>query len=167
MWRASSNTLFRPLTCISSSSLTYPSSSSRIVPHPPDLLKWVRKEGGFVHHSLKLSQTPSYGIGLVASDDIPLGSDLITLPAHIPLKFDDASSPLVDLAHHIPGMFSGVELPIYYCISCNLNVMRIFKCINGIVFKLGSCSYALGLQCFNEFTNRCNLGFACFRIALF
>ncbi|KAL2904598.1 Histone-lysine N-methyltransferase setd3 [Bienertia sinuspersici] len=111
MWRASSrevvtlsnssisHTLCRSLTC---------SASSRIVPHPPDLLNWVRKEGGFVHHSLKIAHIPSYGLGLLASHEIPQGSDLIVLPPHIPLKFDvfnhgSSYSPiLTDLALHIP-----------------------------------------------------------------
>lgn len=76
------------------------------MPHPPDLLKWVRKEGGFVHESIKIAQVPSYGLALVASHDIPQGSDLIALPPHLPLKFDDfddGSSPIcTDLSHHIP-----------------------------------------------------------------
>ncbi|XP_021746830.1 histone-lysine N-methyltransferase setd3-like [Chenopodium quinoa] len=113
MWRTSSRevgalssstfsrTYIRPFTCASS-------NPARLVPHPPDLLKWVRKEGGFVHESIKIAQVPSYGLALVASHEIPKGSDLIALPPHLPLKFDDsidgsASSPiLTELARQIP-----------------------------------------------------------------
>ncbi|KAK6122274.1 hypothetical protein DH2020_043988 [Rehmannia glutinosa] len=83
---------------------------SRLVPQPPDLIKWVRREGGFVHHSIKIAyleeEKPNgLGLGLVASDDIPKGSDLISLPQHIPLKFeakDGESSTLIALARQVP-----------------------------------------------------------------
>ncbi|TXG57040.1 hypothetical protein EZV62_018353 [Acer yangbiense] len=93
------------LVLISQTSVIYPikcaaSYHTRIVPHPPDLLKWVKREGGFVHQALKISpqqqDDTTYGLGLVASQDIPKGSLLISLPHHIPLKFeaDDADSRL-------------------------------------------------------------------------
>ncbi|THG14858.1 hypothetical protein TEA_010425 [Camellia sinensis var. sinensis] len=107
----SSLTHFRPLTCAaiptSSSSLPAP----RLVPHPPDLINWVRREGGFVHQAVKISQVDLYGLGLVASEEIPKGSDLIALPDHIPLQFgsleldggDAAHSVLVNLARQVPA----------------------------------------------------------------
>lgn len=93
----------RPIQCCAS-------YHTRIVSHPPDLLKWVKREGGFVHQSVKISpqQPDNYGIGLVAADDIPKGSLLISLPIHLPLKVqtDDvtgADSVLLDLARRVPG----------------------------------------------------------------
>ncbi|RZC61487.1 hypothetical protein C5167_023225 [Papaver somniferum] len=98
--------------------LTYASSSSssdyytdRLVSNPPDLIGWVRKEGGFVHKGLKLVDEESNGIGLVSSEDIPKGSDLISLPSHLPLKFqslesgdeDSLDSVLIQLARQVPG----------------------------------------------------------------
>lgn len=109
MLMASSLTHARPLTTAASSASFY---SSRLVPQPPDLIKWVRREGGFVHQSIKIAQLEegSNGLGLVAAENIPKESDLISLPRHIPLKFeaadaeDGAHSTLVNLARNVPGM---------------------------------------------------------------
>ncbi|EXC16432.1 Histone-lysine N-methyltransferase setd3 [Morus notabilis] len=90
MVMASSLTHFRRLTCAATdSSASYP---ARLVPQPPDLIKWVRRQGGFVHHSLKIAQDSTNGLGLLASDEIPKGSDLIALPHHIPLRFSPLES---------------------------------------------------------------------------
>ncbi|XP_057750307.1 uncharacterized protein LOC130968847 [Arachis stenosperma] len=93
-------THLRPLTCAASSS--YP---ARLVPHPPDLIKWVTREGGFVHPAIKIAVHPSHGLGLLANQQIPKGSDLIVLPDHIPLRFnhqDATHSLLLQLARHVP-----------------------------------------------------------------
>lgn len=107
MLMANSLTHVRPLTCVAA-------ACSRLVPQPPDLIKWVKSEGGFVHKSVQISQGDSFGFGLVASEDIPKGSDIIALPQHIPLKFGSleaetsldagAHSALINLAQHVPGM---------------------------------------------------------------
>ncbi|KAG8382709.1 hypothetical protein BUALT_Bualt05G0105600 [Buddleja alternifolia] len=103
----------RPLT---TSACVYP---SRLVAQPPDLIKWVRREGGFVHNSVKIAflEANGLGLGLVASEDIPKGSELITLPQHIPLRFeakdgDDSSSSnnLIHLARHIPEELWSMKL---------------------------------------------------------
>ncbi|XP_010271179.1 PREDICTED: histone-lysine N-methyltransferase setd3 [Nelumbo nucifera] len=102
-------THFRPLTCASASASTA-CHPARLVPHPPDLVKWVRQEGGFVHHGLKIAAGDSYGLGLVASEEIPKGSDLIALPSHLPLRFrsldsedgDGIESVLIQLARQVP-----------------------------------------------------------------
>ena len=93
----------RALTCAATASAAYP---ARLVPHPPDLIKWVRKEGGFVHQAVKIAQLhdETIGLGLVASEDIPKGSDLIALPHHIPLSFEFDHSVLSNLARKVPGM---------------------------------------------------------------
>lgn len=102
----------RPLTCAGAATASSsPSSPARLVQHPPDLIKWVRKEGGFVHQSVKIAQVDPYGLGLVAYDEIPKGSDLIALPHHVPLQFgsietdggDGAYSVLANLARQVPG----------------------------------------------------------------
>ena len=99
----------RPLTCAATA--TASSYQERLVPHPPDLIKWVRREGGFVHQAIKISQDGTNVLGLIASHDIPKGSQLIVLPDNIPLKFgdedgvDEAHSVLVKLAQKIPGMY--------------------------------------------------------------
>jgi hypothetical protein len=94
----------RPLTCASSSSL------SRIAPHPHDLIKWITREGGFVHRAVKIAQfDSSNGLGLVAKEQIPIGTDLIVLPQHIPLHFtshhNDSDSLLLQLSSNVPGIF--------------------------------------------------------------
>ncbi|GFS40510.1 rubisco methyltransferase family protein [Actinidia rufa] len=102
---------YRRLTCAAAAvGSSSPPSPSRLVPHPPDLIKWVRREGGFVHQAVKIAQVDPYGLGLVASEEIPNGSDLIALPHHVPLKFgslesdggDGAYSVLVNLARQVP-----------------------------------------------------------------
>ncbi|KAL8241802.1 hypothetical protein R6Q59_012104 [Mikania micrantha] len=82
----------------------------RLVPNPPDLIKWVRREGGFVHPSVRIAESGPCGLGLVASEEIPKGSELIALPEHIPLRFpvtesdngDESYSNLINLARHVP-----------------------------------------------------------------
>lgn len=117
-------THLRPLTCAASSVST--SHSARLVPQPPDLIKWVRKEGGFVHQAVKISQLESNGLGLVASEEIPRGSDLIVLPHHLPLRFgslqeDSLDSVLVDLARKVPGIdFSFLHVYFLDSISTRL-----------------------------------------------
>lgn len=104
----------RPLTCAATA--TASSYQERLVPHPPDLIKWVRREGGFVHQAIKISQDGTNGLGLIASHDIPKGSQLIVLPDNIPLKFgagdgvDEAHSVLVKLAQNIPDELWAMKL---------------------------------------------------------
>uniref|UniRef100_M1AL45 SET domain containing protein n=1 Tax=Solanum tuberosum TaxID=4113 RepID=M1AL45_SOLTU len=116
MLMANSLTHVRPLTCATAAAAAavYP---SRLVAQPPDLIKWVKIEGGFVHKSIKIAQGDSFGLGLVASEDIPKGSDLIALPQHIPLKFDGSSSEsenshsaLIKLAQHVPEELWAMKL---------------------------------------------------------
>ncbi|KAG8637541.1 actin-histidine N-methyltransferase [Manihot esculenta] len=105
----------RPLTCAAAVTASYP---SRLVPHPPDLIKWVRREGGFVHEAVKISQEGNNGFGLIASQAIPKGSELIVLPDHIPLKFgpleyenaDGATSVLINLAQKVPEELWAMKL---------------------------------------------------------
>lgn len=103
-------THFRPLTCASAPSPSYP---ARLVPHPPDLTRWVRREGGFVHKDLTIAEGESFGLGLVASEEISKGSELISLPSHLPLRFrsldpsdgaDASDSALVHLSRRVPGL---------------------------------------------------------------
>ncbi|XVE85478.1 hypothetical protein DITRI_Ditri17bG0093600 [Diplodiscus trichospermus] len=103
-------THFRPLTCAAAAS--YP---ARLVPHPPNLLKWVKREGGFVHEAVKVTQDTTYGLGLIASGEIPKGSDLIILPDHVPLKFqsdkeDGAGSVLLHLSSQVPEELWAMKL---------------------------------------------------------
>ncbi|PIN01661.1 N-methyltransferase [Handroanthus impetiginosus] len=115
MLMATSLTHVRPLACAAASASFY---SGRLVPYPPDLMKWVRREGGFVHQSIKIAyleeeEPKGLGLGLVASEDIPKGSDLITLPQHFPLRFeakDGESSILIDLARRIPEELWAMKL---------------------------------------------------------
>lgn len=102
MLMSSSLSHVRPLTC---------ASSSRLVSHPHDLVKWVKREGGFVHRAVKIAQLDSGGLGLVAKEEIPIGTDLIVLPQHLPLHFtsfhqdqkNDENSVLLQLSSHVPG----------------------------------------------------------------
>ncbi|XP_061351239.1 uncharacterized protein LOC133296297 isoform X1 [Gastrolobium bilobum] len=102
----SSLTHLRPLTCAASA------SASRLVPQPPDLIKWVTREGGFVHRAVKIAQHDSngFGLGLVAKEEIPRGSDLIVLPHHLPLHFTSQDSLLLELARQIPEELWAMKL---------------------------------------------------------
>ncbi|KAI4313708.1 hypothetical protein L6164_026664 [Bauhinia variegata] len=108
-------THLRPLTCAASASASYP---TRLVPQPPDLIKWVRREGGFVHRAVKITQDESKGLGLVAAEEIPRGSEIIVLPEHLPLRFrsveleheDGLHSVLVNLARQIPEELWAMKL---------------------------------------------------------
>ncbi|GMY31157.1 Histone-lysine N-methyltransferase setd3 [Fagus crenata] len=52
----------RALTSAATASSAYP---ARLVPQPPDLIKWVRREGGFVHQAMKIAQHDPTSLGLV------------------------------------------------------------------------------------------------------
>ncbi|KAK7251644.1 hypothetical protein RIF29_35018 [Crotalaria pallida] len=115
----SSLTHLRPLTCAASSSSSSSSSyPARLVPYPPDLIKWVTREGGFVHPAVKISHHHSNGLGLVANQQIPRGTDLIILPDHIPLRFgssqsdsrDTVDSVLAQLARQVPEELWAMKL---------------------------------------------------------
>ncbi|KAF5750116.1 histone-lysine N-methyltransferase setd3 isoform X1 [Tripterygium wilfordii] len=102
----------RPLTCAASAAASYP---ARLVPQPPDLIKWVRREGGFVHEAVEISQDGTNGLGLVASRGIQKGSELIILPDHLPLKFasdggNGADSVLANLAREVPEELWAMKL---------------------------------------------------------
>ncbi|XP_019422532.1 PREDICTED: histone-lysine N-methyltransferase setd3-like isoform X1 [Lupinus angustifolius] len=113
----SSLTHMRPLTCAASASSSYP---SRLVPYAPDLIKWVTKEGGFLHPAVKIAHSHhSNGLGLVTNQQIPTGTDLIILPHHLPLSFrsfdsdqsqDSVDSVLAQLAHRIPEELWAMKL---------------------------------------------------------
>lgn len=104
-------TFHRRLTCSAA-------ATPRLVPNPPDLIKWVRREGGFVHPSVRIAESSPYGLGLIASEEIPKGSDLIALPEHIPLRFpvpesdggDDSYSNLVKLSRYVPEELWAMKL---------------------------------------------------------
>ncbi|TYI51423.1 hypothetical protein E1A91_D12G175300v1 [Gossypium mustelinum] len=103
---------FRPLTCAAAVSASNP---ARLVPHPPDLLKWIKREGGFVHEAVTITQDTTYGLGLVASGGIPKDSDLIVLPEHVPLKFqsdkdDEADSVSLPLSNRVPEELWAMKL---------------------------------------------------------
>ncbi|XP_057962877.1 uncharacterized protein LOC131154245 [Malania oleifera] len=117
MGTTASATYIRPLTCAAAAATA--SHPARLVPHPHDLIKWVRREGGFVHPAVKMAQADScYGLGLVASEDIPKGSELIALPHHLPLRFaalesdgeDGFESVLVNLARQVPAELWAMRL---------------------------------------------------------
>ena len=81
-----------------------------------------------MHEALKIAQDSSHGLGLLAAEEIPKGSELIALPEHIPLRFgsvesdggDEISSVLVDLARQVPGWCAFpsilISLIAYFCL---------------------------------------------------
>ncbi|KAJ0987236.1 hypothetical protein J5N97_005592 [Dioscorea zingiberensis] len=90
-------------------------SASRIAPQPPDLIRWVRREGGFVNPKLKISDSGAHGLCVVAAEDIPEGSDLISLPSHLPLRFkkspeSDGDSALMEIALRVPEELWAMKL---------------------------------------------------------
>nr|XP_043613188.1 actin-histidine N-methyltransferase isoform X1 [Erigeron canadensis]XP_043613189.1 actin-histidine N-methyltransferase isoform X1 [Erigeron canadensis]XP_043613190.1 actin-histidine N-methyltransferase isoform X1 [Erigeron canadensis] len=102
----------RRLTCSAAA------GAPRLVSNPPDLIKWVKKEGGFVHPFVRIADSGPFGLGLIASEEIPKGSELIALPEHIPLRFpvtesdngDGSYSSLVNLSRHVPEELWAMKL---------------------------------------------------------
>ncbi|KAM3225250.1 hypothetical protein ACQJBY_058163 [Aegilops geniculata] len=95
----------RSLSCSAASAATAP----RIAQQPPDLLRWVQREGGFVHPALRVADHPEYGLGVsatAADGVIPPGDVLIDLPGRIPLRLrrpaDAADALLMQLADRVP-----------------------------------------------------------------
>ncbi|XBI48348.1 hypothetical protein VPH35_112113 [Triticum aestivum] len=95
----------RSLSCSAASAATAP----RIAQQPPDLLRWVQREGGFVHPALRVADHPEYGLGVsatAADGVIPPGAVLIDLPGRIPLRLrhpaDAADAVLMQLADRVP-----------------------------------------------------------------
>lgn len=120
-------TQFRPLTCAAATATATACHPGRLVPNPPDLIKWVRREGGFVHQAVRIAPSAdSCGLGLVASQDIPKGSDLIALPHHMPLRFsslesegvDTIDSVLVNLTRQVPGTKLLFHSHFNFCFRC-------------------------------------------------
>jgi len=97
----------------SSRSLSCPAASAaaqRLAPQPPDLVRWVQREGGFVHPALRVANHPEHGLGVsaaAADGDIPPGEVLIALPGRLPLRLrrptGAADDVLVQLAQQVPG----------------------------------------------------------------
>ncbi|XP_037452574.1 uncharacterized protein LOC119323100 isoform X2 [Triticum dicoccoides] len=100
----------RSLSCSAASAATAP----RIAQQPPDLLRWVQREGGFVHPALRVADHPEYGLGVsatAADGVIPPGAVLIDLPGRIPLRLrhpaDAADAVLMQLADRVPACDRG------------------------------------------------------------
>ncbi|KAK9091472.1 hypothetical protein Sjap_024649 [Stephania japonica] len=98
-----STTQLRPLSCAS--------ASARLVPQPPDLIRWVKREGGFVHPGLKIADCDC-GLGLVSTEQIPKGSDLIGLPSHVPMRIGSVGvdSDLLGLVRRVPEELWAMKL---------------------------------------------------------
>jgi hypothetical protein len=85
-------------------------AAPRLAPQPPDLVRWLQREGGFVHPALRVTDHPEHGLGVsaaAADGDIPPGDVLITLPGRLPLRLRHptgaADDLLVQLAQQVPG----------------------------------------------------------------
>lgn len=120
--------LFTTTSSLLSSSLTRSSRRSlacsaasaaapRLAPQPPDLVRWVQREGGFVHPALRVSDHPEHGLGVsaaAADGDIPPGEVLITLPGRLPLRLrrptGAADDVLVQLAQQVPEELWAMKL---------------------------------------------------------
>ncbi|KAJ1280917.1 hypothetical protein BS78_04G268500 [Paspalum vaginatum] len=102
----------RSLSCAAASAAT-----PRLAPQPPDLVRWVQREGGFVHPALRVVDHPEHGLGVsaVAGDgDIPPGDVLIALPGRLPLRLrrptGAADDLLVQLAQQVPEELWAMKL---------------------------------------------------------
>ncbi|OEL28877.1 hypothetical protein BAE44_0010103 [Dichanthelium oligosanthes] len=112
----------RSLSCSAASA-----AAPRLAPQPPDLVRWVQREGGFVHPALRVTDHPEHGLGVsaaAADGDIPAGDVLIALPGRLPLRLrrptSTADDVLVQLAQQVPG--NGLSDPVTcaatYACSC-------------------------------------------------
>nr|CAB3450999.1 unnamed protein product [Digitaria exilis] len=103
----------RSISCSAASA----ASSPRLAPQPPDLVRWVQREGGFVHPALRVTDHPEHGLGVsaaAADGDISPGDVLITLPGRIPLRLrrptGAADDVLVQLAQQVPEELWAMKL---------------------------------------------------------
>ncbi|XP_002964620.2 histone-lysine N-methyltransferase setd3 [Selaginella moellendorffii] len=61
-----------------------------------DLRGWVKNQGGFVWSGLHVVHSgSSHGMGLVATQDLPQGSTIITLPRRVPMPMPDPENAAV------------------------------------------------------------------------
>jgi len=95
------------------------SYSPRLSPNAPDLVQWIRDEGGFVHEGLKLENESFTGLGLVSSTPISAGTEIISLPRHIPLSlplvgapFDQTDSLLSYISAYLPEELWALRLSL-------------------------------------------------------
>ncbi|KAJ3694846.1 hypothetical protein LUZ60_000223 [Juncus effusus] len=65
---------------------TFPSAN------PPDLIEWVRSQGGEVLRNLKIASCPTEGLRIMATGQIPKGAELISLPSRLHLKWNRGPS---------------------------------------------------------------------------
>jgi hypothetical protein len=79
-------------------------------------VQWIRDEGGFVHKDLKLENEGSTGLGLVSSRPISAGTEIISLPRHIPLSLPLLDAPPNDTDSFL--LYMAGDLPII--LDCNL-----------------------------------------------
>ncbi|CAL5055741.1 unnamed protein product [Urochloa decumbens] len=92
-------------------------AAPRLAPQPPDLVRWVQREGGFVHPALRVTDHPEHGLGIAAAEadgDIPPGDVLIALPGRLPLRLrrptGAADEVLVQLAQQVPEELWAMKL---------------------------------------------------------
>lgn len=94
-------------------------AATRLAPQPPDLVRWVQREGGFVHRALRVANHPEHGLGVSVSaaaayGDIPFGDVLIALPSQLPLRLrrptSAADDVLVQLAQQVPDELWAMKL---------------------------------------------------------
>ncbi|KAL6635080.1 hypothetical protein ACP70R_027751 [Stipagrostis hirtigluma subsp. patula] len=104
----------RSLSCSAAAAAT---AAPRIAPQPPDLIRWVQREGGFVHPALRVTDHPEQGLGVsaaAADGDIPQGEVLIQVPGRLPLRLrrpvDAADAVLVQLAVQVPEELWAMKL---------------------------------------------------------
>ncbi|WVZ73778.1 hypothetical protein U9M48_022054 [Paspalum notatum var. saurae] len=102
----------RSLSCAASSA-----AAPRLAPQPPDLVRWVQREGGFVHPALRVVDHLEHGLGVSAvagEGDIPPGDVLIALPGRLPLRLrrpaGTADDLLVQLAQQVPDELWAMKL---------------------------------------------------------
>ncbi|GJN22188.1 hypothetical protein PR202_gb09734 [Eleusine coracana subsp. coracana] len=86
----------------------------RIAPHPPDLVRWVQREGGFIHPALCVANHQEYGLGVstgAIEGDIPPGELLIALPGRLPLRLRRPTSAADDVLLQLAKQVRGKALP--------------------------------------------------------
>nr|ADE77120.1 unknown [Picea sitchensis] len=92
------------------------SYSPRLSPNAPDLVQWIRDEGGFVHEGLKLENESFTGLGLVSSTPISAGTEIISLPRHIPLSLPLVGAP----SDQTDSLLSYISAYLPVRLDCNL-----------------------------------------------
>jgi hypothetical protein len=143
------------------SAQVFRASYSPRLSHAPDLVQWIRDEGGFIHEGLKLENDGFTGLGLVSSRPISAGIEIISLSRHIPLSLplldahpDDTDSLLLYIARGLPSKYPFSISLFFFSNILNNGVPYIsFPFRKWLILRACTCQRVIRVSNLEEKTN--------------